>query len=155
MRPGQAMLESLLAAIFVSLLFFALFWFSRLLTVKIVLNHAAARAARARSVGLNDFVCAKAARAATISVAGKCLWAMDHAGGEVPTDTLVHLIPQYMMREDSSSAAGCLDFEYWHSLDVDPGRDTQVKMDFKVLDIPTSLEGRSKIEEHYHDYLMR
>lgn len=148
------MVESLLAVVFITAFMLAMLWLSRLLTVKMLLNHAAARAARARTVGLNDFICAKAARIAVLPVAGKCLWP-DSAHGELSFEELASRLPLYMKREDAPSAAGCLDYEYWHTLDVEPGGKTRTKMDFSFLDVPVSLESEFKIEEHYHDYLMK
>ena len=47
-RDGQAMLETVLAVFFITLIFFALFELSRTVTACILADHAAARAARAR-----------------------------------------------------------------------------------------------------------
>ena len=68
------MVETVLAVLVVSAVFFGLFRLSRLLTGKILLEHAAMRVARARAVGFNDFMCRKTARVAVIPVAGKRLW---------------------------------------------------------------------------------
>ncbi len=148
------MVESLLAVVFITAFMLAMLWLSRLLTVKMLLNHAAARAARARAVGLNDFMCEKAARVAVLPVAGKCLWPVEE-NGELSFEELAYRLPLYMQREDASSAAGCLDYEYWHTLYVEPGAKTRTKMDFFFLDVPVSLESEFRIEEHYHDYLMK
>ena len=56
MRRGQAMVETMLAVVFVTVILFGLLQLSHLLTTKILLDHAAARAARAKSVGFNDFM---------------------------------------------------------------------------------------------------
>jgi len=74
MRRGQAIVETLLALVLVTFLFLVLFQLSHLVTGKILLDHAAARAARARAVGLNEFMCRKAARVAVIPVAGRRVW---------------------------------------------------------------------------------
>ena len=74
LRRGQAMVETVLAVLIVSAVFFGLFRLSRLLAGKILLEHAAMRVARARAVGFNDFMCRKAARVSVIPVAGKRLW---------------------------------------------------------------------------------
>ena len=68
--PGQAMVETVLAVLIISFLFLALFKLSHMLTGKIMLEHAAMRVARARAVGMNEFMCLKAARVAVIPVAG-------------------------------------------------------------------------------------
>ena len=61
------MVETVLAVLAVSFLFLALFRLSCLLTGKVVLQHAAMRVARARSVGFNDYMCRKSARVAAIT----------------------------------------------------------------------------------------
>ena len=50
LRRGQAMVESVMAVLVISLVFFGLFYLSHLLTVKILLSHAAARSARMEGV---------------------------------------------------------------------------------------------------------
>ena len=50
MRSGQAVVETMIAAIVVVFGFLALFRLSHMLTGKILLEHAAMRAARARAV---------------------------------------------------------------------------------------------------------
>lgn len=142
------MVESVMAVLVISLVFFGLFYLSHLLTVKILLSHAAARSARARAVGLNDFMCRKAARVAVTAVAGECRWPTG-----VGRSTILLRLPRYLLTRDEAEAAGCLDFEYWHSLKVAPGEKTKVKMDFECLDLPVALEGEYRIEPHYREYL--
>ena len=149
LRRGQAMVESVFAVLVISLIFFGLFYLSHLLTVKILLDHAAARAARARAVGLNDFMCRKAARVAVTAVAGECRWP-DY----LDRDILLQRLPRYMESRDEAEAAGCLDFEYWYSLEVKPGEKTKVRMGFECLDMPVALEGDYRIESHYREYLI-
>ena len=171
------MVESVVAVLFVAFLFFALFFLARMLTVKIMLEYAASRVARARTVGLNDFICEKAARVAVMTVAGARLWpdgqALMDGMPEPESDddealvdeelaeelrysaaSVVQLARLYMARETPSEAAGFLEYEYWSSLYVDPGDDSSVRMDFAILDIPVSLTGVSHIENHYRDYLL-
>ena len=57
LRRGQAMVETLLAVLVITGLFLALFKLSHMLTGKIMLEHAAMRVARARAVGMNEFMC--------------------------------------------------------------------------------------------------
>ena len=73
-RSGQAMLETTLAVVFISFVFLTLFKLSSMLTDKILLEHAAMRVARARTVGFNDYMCRKSARVAVIPVAGRRTW---------------------------------------------------------------------------------
>ena len=169
------MVESVVAVLFVVFLFFALFFLARLLTVKIMLEYSASRVARARTVGLNDFVCNKVARVAVMTVAGARLWPdteeleanlpelaaedeelLDEELSEelrLRAATVVQLARLYMGRETPSEAAGFMEYEYWRTLYVKPGDDSSVRMDFAILDIPVSLTGVSHIENHYRDYL--
>ena len=49
-RRGQAMLETALAVFFITVLFLVVFQVAHMVTTKILLDHAAARAARAKAV---------------------------------------------------------------------------------------------------------
>lgn len=69
-RSGQAVLETLLAVLMISLLFFGLFQVALLFNAREVLFHAAHRAARARTVGFNRWMVEKVLRAAAIPNAG-------------------------------------------------------------------------------------
>ena len=142
-RRGQAMVESLLGVIFISLLFFGLFYLSHILLVKVFLGHAAARVARARAVGLNDFMCVKVANAALIPVSGEQLW------GENP----IQHKGEYLYSRNLEEARAVMDFENWHTMEVTPGDKSKVEMTFKVLDTTTTLENEAECESHYQDYM--
>lgn len=110
------MLETVLAVIFVTFAFLVLFQFSHWLTARILTEHAAARAARARAVGLNDFMCRKSARVAVIPAAGRLLWPGedDLAEGEE-----LWRVSDYLCSENWGRANGILDYERWHTMDFD------------------------------------
>jgi hypothetical protein len=76
-RSGQAMVESILAMVVILLVFLALFNLSDQIRVKLLVENAAAKCARARAVGYNDFMLRKIARLSTMPAAGKCLTAAD------------------------------------------------------------------------------
>ncbi|MBO7686965.1 MAG: pilus assembly protein, partial [Kiritimatiellae bacterium] len=71
-RRGQAMVETVVVMFALCLVFFSVYEYANVLTAHTVVNYAAARAARARTVGFNDFMVTKTVRVATASVAGKC-----------------------------------------------------------------------------------
>ena len=119
LRRGQAMVETLLAVLVITSLFFALFKLSRMLTGKIMLEHAAMRVARARAVGMNEFMCLKAARVSVIPVAGKRLQPGENDERKNISETA--LARMYMRTIDSSYADGLLRYEDWDKLDVHPG----------------------------------
>lgn len=64
------MLESLVAILVISLLFFGLFQLAHAAASREILRHAGARAARARAVGFNGWMVRKAMRVAAIPNAG-------------------------------------------------------------------------------------
>ena len=117
-RRGQAMLESLLAVLVITGLFLALFKLSRMLTGKIMLEHAAMRVARARAVGMNEFMCLKVARVAVIPVAGERLKpGKDDERKNMSESALARM---YMRTPDSSYADGLLRYKDWDNLSLNP-----------------------------------
>lgn len=155
MRPAQAMLETVLAVIVVTSVFLALFRLSHMLTGKILLEHAAMRVARARSVGLNDFMCRKAARVAVIPVAGKRLW----PAGADAIDWSMELarISDYMGSDGEARARGTLEYEGWGRLGVTPGdgRESKVSLGFSLFGGETAfrLEGKAGVEPNATFYM--
>ena len=65
------MVESLIAILFISLLFFGMFQLAHASASREILRHAAARAARARAVGFNGWMVRKSMRVAAIPNAGR------------------------------------------------------------------------------------
>jgi len=68
---GQALIESCLAIAIICLIFFGLLQVSQLFAAREVLFHAAARGARAKTVGFNRFMVSKSARVAAIPNSGR------------------------------------------------------------------------------------
>ena len=131
-RRGQAMVESLLAVLVITSLFLALFKLSRMLTGKIMLEHAAMRVARARAVGMNEFMCIKAGRVSVIPVAGKRLQpGPDDERKDISETALARM---YMRTLDWSYADGLLRYENWEKFTVRPGHggisSTEMKTDW-------------------------
>jgi len=125
-RSGQAMVETLLAVLIITSLLLGLFSLARLLEGKILLEHAAMRVARARAVGLNEFMCLKTARVATIPVAGRRLQpGEDDERSDIGEGALARM---YMRTIDGSYANGLLRYEGWDCLDVSSlgGRESSV-----------------------------
>ena len=119
-HSGQAMIETVLSVLVITFLFLASFKLSHMLTGKIMLEHAAMRVARARAVGMNEFMCLKAARVAVIPVAGERLKpGTDDARGNMSEAALARM---YMRTPDGSYADGLLRYENWEKLSVVPGR---------------------------------
>ncbi len=155
-RRGQAVVETVLAVLIVSSVFVVLFTLSHRLTGKILLEHAAMRVARARTVGLNDFMCEKAARVAVIPVAGARLWP---SGADAIDETMeLSRLSDYLQSEDEAHARGILDYEGWRSLRVTPGDGTssRVALGFSLFDgqVRYELEGRAGLEENASLFLI-
>lgn len=148
-KGGQAMIESVFVIILTSLIFLALFQYANLFSSKIILTHAAARAARCRSVGFNQWMVVKSARVAAIPASGKRL-TPEHAGVDPAItaalqrnrvtdiwDLALHsntrspgtmlergLIPEYMGSINHPTAEHLLDYEHWETLSVNIDEDT-------------------------------
>ena len=142
------MIETVLAVLVVTFIFFMLFNLSHLLTGKILVEHAAMRVARARAVGFNDFMCLKTARVAVIPVAGKRLWPVDEkftAGNELAR------VRTYLESPDAARANGLLEYENWKTLSVDAGDGGQ-----SVVNLKTGwfkVEGKAGVEDGYTYYM--
>ncbi|MDD4621982.1 MAG: TadE/TadG family type IV pilus assembly protein [Kiritimatiellae bacterium] len=141
-RGGQAMVESVFVMILACLVFFALFQYADLFTAKVVLSHAAARAARSRAVGFNRWMVEKSARAAAIPASGRRL-TPPAAGpsaamsvfrgrpGEAWDAALRHnfrarsvalessRVPDYMDSLNGPTSRNILDYERWDALAVE------------------------------------
>lgn len=70
-REGQSLVESCLMICLIALIFAGLFQISQIFAAREVLYHAAARGARAKTVGLNWWMVEKAIRVASIPNAGR------------------------------------------------------------------------------------
>lgn len=152
-RNGQAMIESIFVIILTCLCFLALFQYANLFASKTVLSHAAARAARARTVGFNHWMVNKSARVAAIPASGRRLvpesagidpaitaalsrnrvgeiWDIALRSSTRSPSVLLELsrVPEYMASDNSPTAEHILDYELWDALDV-------------RIDEPFSLDG--------------
>lgn len=114
-RRGQAMVESIIVLLVLCLLLFAFLQAAISMGGREILHHAAARAARARSVGFNSWMAEKSARVAAIPVSGRFLaenvgWSP--ADGAV-SDFELSRIPEYLASENHARAEYVLDYDEW------------------------------------------
>ena len=140
LRRGQAMVETLLAVLVITGLFLALFKLSHMLTGKIMLEHAAMRVARARAVGMNEFMCLKTARVAVIPVAGERLKpGKDDERKDMSESALARM---YMRTPDSSYADGLLRYKDWDNLSLKPDGSgvTRTEMKTEWVDLRGAAE---------------
>lgn len=153
MRRGQAMVETVLAVLFIAVIFFTVFRLDRKLTSRILLDHAAARAARARAVGFNDFMCRKSARVAMIPVAGKLLWPENRDFDEVSR------VPIYLCTADEPLARGVLEYNNWNAMSVQTesggGISSVVRSTVRMYDEDWDFDmtGKAKVESHFPLYM--
>ena len=163
------MLESVIALFFLCFAFFLVVDYAELLKTRTVMDYAAARAARARAVGFNDFMVAKTLRIATMPVAGECL--TTRGTGRPPTaGFLISRSGSYLQSEYESDTKGILDFELWDpakfgwsAAESYNGRqgDVTVKVHQRhplVSALPggvdeTTIGGEARSESHYRYYL--
>ena len=142
------MIETVIAVLVVTSAFLVLFKLSHMLTGKIMLEHAAMRVARARSVGFNDFMCRKTARVAVIPVAGRRLWPN---GDEFDWAMELERVPIYMQSPDPGRANGLLEYEGWDRLGVDQGDGTRTRVSLKNGWF--DLKGEAGVEDNAGFYL--
>jgi len=135
------MLETVIAVVIVTSLFLVLFNLSQLLTRKILVEHAAMRVARARAVGLNDFMCLKAARIAVIPVAGRRIWPT--GDDEIGESEERARLPIYMQAVSEPIARGVLEYEGWSRLSVKPGDGTDSRVNLSDLTGTAGIEWNS------------
>ncbi len=155
---GQSMIEACLAMFIICLVFFGLFQISQLAAAREILHHAAARGARAKTVGFNRFMVSKAIRIASIPNAGKIISPEfvneDHAlrnmvatmgSGELWDEILTTAepsslqydlerarIPEYMASENHARASFILDYEDWDSIGWSTPRDDSIIIELDV-----------------------
>lgn len=143
------MLEALLAVCLITSAFLALFKLSHMLTGKILLQHAAMRVARARSVGLNSFMCTKAARVSIIPVAGERIWPIGEDA--IGWNEEIFRISDYLAAPDNPHARAILEYENWGALGVNSGDGT-----FSSVSLGTdwfNLSGEAGVERHAPFYM--
>ncbi|MEG1787943.1 MAG: hypothetical protein RR268_01810 [Kiritimatiellia bacterium] len=131
-RRGQAMIESLLVLIVLVAGFCFFFDFAYGAVSRLLLNHAAARAARADTVGFNHFQQLKNARVALIPVSGK---GTVPAGRKLSASSELALIRTYLQSEGEAEASGILNYERWERLTCQSqrkGHETAVKLSMEL-----------------------
>lgn len=116
-REGQALIESCFVIGLICLLLMGLFQLAHLFIAQEILDYAAGRGARAKTVGFNDFMVTKTVRIGSIANAGALTFPARPGGGpwaqwsscESPR------IPEYLM-SDSWQLDAILNYELWDSI---------------------------------------
>lgn len=133
------MVESLIVLLVACLLLFTLLQTAQSFAHREIMRHAAARAARARTVGFNAWMCEKVMRAAAIPASGRMVepsdagtfdqelgeavaekrhgalwdWAVESEPGPARAGFELARIPDYLASENSERASNILDYEGW------------------------------------------
>ena len=135
------MIESCIVIVFLCLFFLGLFQLAHAYVARDVLYHAAARAARAKTVGFNQWMVEKTARVAAIPNAGSltypavstvdpvldnalatygpgALWdfALRSATRSPTIDTELARIPEYLASYNAPRAGNVLDYDKWDTI---------------------------------------
>lgn len=167
-RRGQAMVETVVVMFFLCLAFFYAGDYANVLLTKTVIAHAAARGARARAVGFNDFMVTKTVRIASMGVAGECLTKEANGTSPLSTAALVSRSGSYLETEYEADTKGVLDFELWDPSRLgwtcaEPGGEygeltmrvwQKAPVHLSDRDGPLrTVEGEVSIENHYSRYL--
>ena len=113
-RSGQAMVETIVAMLALVVVFLLIFQFADNLRAKLLVQYAAARSARARAVGLDDYMVLKTARVATMPAAGKCL-VRSNGGNRLHARQLISRAEDYLECENGGAARNILNFELWEN----------------------------------------
>ena len=169
------MVESIIVLLLSLVLFFLLFDFLETSRSKIFVEYAAAKCARGRALGYNDFHITKIARIATMPVSGKCL-TTDDDGTRISPHSRIERIGPYLASEYEAQANVVLDFELWRegntvarvtdnggeiTATVTQYRPTVFRGDFyRLINFSspsplgkTPIRGEAKIEPHHKLYL--
>ena len=179
-KAGQAMVESAVVLVVVFIAFMLALQYADNLRAKLLVEYAAFRCARTRTVGYNDYKLLKTARISTLSAAGKCR-TRDDEGNPISTGGVVSRLGLYIGSSNENQARQTLDFTYWdrgatyvekpvvggNRITVRVGQDRPQFFDVMspsayMLDengeVPccvkrAHLVGESSIEAHYTEYL--
>lgn len=140
-RRGQAILETLIVLLVMLAAFFFFFDFSYGVVTQLHLNNAAARAARADTVGFNSFQRFKAMRVAMLPVSGKRL-VPDGGRTVTSAEGELALVRTYLQSENESEARGILHYERWDTLQQHVTRKNNQTESQLSFEIPLSLPSR-------------
>jgi hypothetical protein len=175
-QKGQAMVETILVLFFFLIAFFLVFQFADNLRARLLCDYAAGCVARARTVGLNDFMLLKTARIATLPAAGVCT-VKTPSGAPLSTQNLINRSGDYLACTYEAQAQRVLDFSFWQSGrtqvscplagDLLTASVTQRRPQFFPLTLPwltgrvdpasdsaeAVLTGTSSLEAHYPDWI--
>lgn len=169
-RSGQSLIESCLVLIMVCIVFFGVFQISQLFAAQEVLQYAAARGARAKVVGFNQFMVRKTVRVGAIPNAGQLMNPATPGGPAAQHAVEAARIPLYLGGENEGQLRSILDYEDWDTIGLprssDKGDGTlemSIRQNVTLLRYPLhrlyyagdsiAMEGESTLDNHAPLYL--
>jgi hypothetical protein len=115
-RSGQGLIESCIVVALVCLIFFGVFQISQLFSAQEVLDYAAGRGARARTVGFNHFMIEKTIRVGAIPNAGRLVNPVPTGGPSGQYALESARIPLYLAGENEGRLRAILDYAAWGTI---------------------------------------
>ncbi len=110
---GQSLIESCIVIAILCLLFMGMFQISQLFMAQEILDFAAGRGARAKSVGFNEFMVFKTVRVGTIANAGRLVYPAVDGGPAAQRAIERSSIPLYLGSDRHRRLSSVLDYEDW------------------------------------------
>ena len=121
-RSGQSLIESCIVMIMITFLLFGVLQISQMFAAQEVLNYAATKAARAKTVGFNDFMVHKVVRVATIPNAGQMITPDTQFSGPLEQSAVeMARVPLYLGAMRWGELDPILNYSNWPSIRVDSG----------------------------------
>ena len=169
LRSGQSLIESCIVIMILCLLFMGIFQVSQLFMAQEVLNFAASRGARAKTVGFNEFMVFKTLRIGTIATASLMI-SPEVDGGPLAQRAVDRArIPLYLGADWFGQLSPILDYQDWSDISYTCSEQTAPPMlHFQVFQrLPLryvlhrayyasdylNLVGNAYLENHYPLYL--
>jgi hypothetical protein len=169
-RSGQSLIESCLVLVIVCIVFFWVFQISQLFAAQEILHYAAARGARAKVVGFNQFMVRKTVRVGAIPNAGQLMNPATPGGPAAQHAVEAARIPLYLGGENEGQLPSILDYEDWDTIgsprSSDKGDGTlelSIRQNVTLLRYPLhhlyyagdsiEMEGASTLDNHAILYL--
>lgn len=171
-KAGQTLIESVLVIALICLIFFGLFEVSQLFAHKEVLDYAAGRGARAKTVGFNQFMVFKTVRVGAIPNAGRLISPGYNGGPASEYAVETPLIPLYLGSRNAGELPAIMNYEEWDgshdvtyaspvfladgTLHMEVRQQVPLKYPFHrafYADDSVDMTGQSRIDNHYELYI--
>ncbi len=166
---GQSLIESCIAIGIICLFLMGLFQLSQLYMAQEILTHAAGRGARAKTVGMNDFMVRKTVQVATIPSVGRLLERPNYITSPTAQRSFERArIPLYLEEPHPGRLSAVLNYTNWPTIDYSlpglwgPELQCRVNQNFPIQTVifrafyrnnVMPLSSTVSMENHYPLYL--